>query len=315
MESITTIQSKGRITRAGLQELFNSVAEFRRYLLANPELLPTAADIQLMPSNGSMSGASAGGGLPMKSDDRMAALEVQFGLSDAEHLTWPVARSVLDCVGLVIWIAEEFRSEDLDVVRHLNEYGSRPVFAIQAGLVRIGPSPWALELTVVAAGFDDADGSGASEDRRDRYRSYWAAFAAAAASTTLRRSLRDQVHDCRQELAWRSADEVEFRVAVTPCTARIALDVGRPGQVPEAYRRAVYAALRHRRASLEVAFGGELIWCDDSCSISMVVVQGGYEADIEAGAALAVATLIRFHDALIPALRKLPWRRLKRRLM
>jgi len=82
-------------------------------------------------------------------DNRIVAIENQYGRSDHDHLGKAITYASGVAADVVIWIAEEFTVPHLDAMRWLNhrtdsECGS---FAIELAFYRIGNSPPAPRLT------------------------------------------------------------------------------------------------------------------------------------------------------------------------
>lgn len=294
-------------TKRSLADFLPSPEDLQRHLLTEPELLSSVfsrqVDLDSIRSSDMMAPHVR---LPGASEAVFATLQVQFGESDLRYVDRAMTYSILERTRFSILIAEKFRPEHLTMIHNLNDFGLPPVVALQAELVRSGSSPLKLDFNMVAAKPEEPAPTSVV---KELCREYWATFSAAA-GTALRPSLNGQPDALsNRSTIWCPNETAKFNVTLSSTSTRITFDIGLLGQIPEMFHRAIYHEIHKHRYQIETALEAKLFWCSDTHSTT-VLVAGGYETDHETGAEATVEALTRLHDALAPALMKLPWERL-----
>lgn len=315
MDSPTVSPTPSQIIRACLTELFKSEAELQRYLLTHLHLLSNAIKMQLEKGDTEVSIGSFRADLIAESDDGLTVLaELQLGRSDHRHLGQMLSYIATQLPDVFVWVAESFRPEDIAAIRFINSIEKTRVIAVTANLLRIGNSPWALDLDAVEGHLTVAtSGSTEANYREELYARYWAELSTAImqADSAVLYSHNDS-RQKRKTTAWRHGLGVDFRISLTGSSSVVALDVVGTRTAPPEYSRAVYAQLLSHRDALEHAFSGDLTWRDDTCSIVTIVPGGGYRRDLDTAIPRTVEAMRSFQHAVILILEQLPWDDLER---
>ena len=280
-------------------------------IIGDPVLGAATTDYDTEVAAGSM----RADGLLTLADDRSAVLEVQFGRSDSAHAGQLIAYDAILAPDAAVWAAEMFRPEDLSVIRRLNAIPSGAYYAVELRMYTVPGAAGLLVPHIVEAPIQPFGESTTAKTARDeRVAAYWRTIARhAAANPDLSGALAHERTSRQRWIGWSAlrGKHVYWRVAVAAHHTRVTVYVD-AGAGFNAYNEAVLDRLHERKDAIEGAFGGPLIWKNDTDRRTSVGAQiaGGYDFDPEEAASRVVATVLRLQAAIEPALATLPWAKL-----
>jgi hypothetical protein len=110
--------------------------------------------------------------------NRRIAVENQYGKTDHSHLGQLITYMAGINAGVVVWLAENFNSEHISAINHLNQISDEDVgfFCIKPRLIKIGDSKPAIEFVIIAKP-DEWEKQVKSEtkvsDRGIAYKEFW----------------------------------------------------------------------------------------------------------------------------------------------
>lgn len=241
--------------------------DFTPWLMANPDVLGKALGIELEFGRaeqpiGSFALDLIGRDL---TNDAVLMVENQLEHSDHTHLGQVITYAAGSGAATIVWIATEFRPEHRQAIDWLNEHTLEDVrfFAVQLGLVRIGESPVAPVLDVVAQPNDwqrhlrAVSRAARISGKGELYYAFWRRYV-----EKLRREHPDWV---RGEPSFRSHLATHSPVKGTILTANFGergrimhqmwIDSGDAGR-----NKAIFDRLAERRTEFERAYGRSLEW-------------------------------------------------------
>ena len=172
----------GTIQNVALKELWPGEAtHFTPWLVQNLGVLgkKLGMDLDLESTEASAGDFSADIVARDLSTNKRVVIENQYGGTDHKHLGQLITyASVLDEVGVVVWIAETIRPEHKQAMDflNLNLKESLRLYAVEASAIRIDESKPAFVLTVVSMPNEPSvspDISPAPSETKERYRSYF----------------------------------------------------------------------------------------------------------------------------------------------
>jgi len=110
--------------------------------------------------------------------DRTIAIENQYGKTDHSHLGQLITYMAGINAEVVVWLAENFNSEHISAINHLNQISDEDIafFCIKPRIIKIGESKPAIEFVTIAKP-DEWEKQVKSEtkvsDRGIAYKEFW----------------------------------------------------------------------------------------------------------------------------------------------
>ncbi len=298
--------SIGRISRVALREVWRHEAhDFTTWLEANPEVLSDVLGFTIVSAERERAAGDFSVDLVGEDEDgRTIVIENQLERSDHDHLGKLLTYLAAFDARAAVWIVARARPEHARAIAWLNEATSTPFYLVQVEAVRIGDSPPAPLLTLIAGPSVEARAAGAAKrqlsERHEIRHRFWTRLLEHAKERT---SLHARISPSRD--VWVSAGAglagVGFNYVVGQHDMRVELYIDRSDA---AQNLDVFDQLHARRSAVEAAFGGELAWQrldgKRACRISRTLLLGGWR-DEEKWSELidaSVDAMVRLESAL-----------------
>lgn len=303
----------GRIERVELREVWAHEAhDFTRWLELNVDLLNEVLDISL--TSVERERAAGAFSVDLVAEDEVGnavVIENQLERSDHDHLGKLVTYLAAFQATAAIWIVREPRAEHVGAIVWLNESTAADFYLVKVEAVRIGESPAAPLLTLIAGPTPEAKQVGVKKqeraERHDLRQAFWESLLKRAEPRTrLFSAVSASTETWIQAGSGRSGVHFSYSVRQHDGAVRLFLE---GSDADENHRH--FDQLLSRRDTVEQAFGGPLEWDRvenrKRCSIG-IATSGGYKDDVAAWPAIQdemIDAMVRLEAALRPELARL----------
>lgn len=303
----------GKLERVALREVWRHEAyDFTRWLQDNIDVLNEALGLSLINVEREQAAGTFSIDLVAEQEGGgKVIIENQLEKSNHDHLGKLLTYMVAMEAQTAVWIVSEPRPEHVSVIAWLNESSSSDFFLLKVEAVRIGASPPAPLLTrIVGPSAETAAVSRSKREfaeRHDVRQQWWAQLVA-------RPDARLHSHITPGPSTWIGVTSgvrglpLNYVITQQDCGAELYID---RGEGSEAENKSIFDQLHSRRAEIDAAFGGELLWQRlDTKRASRIRVNlpGGYRSPPEDWKEIQdrqVDAMNRLHKALQPHLKTL----------
>jgi hypothetical protein len=305
----------GKIQRLALREVWKHEAlDFTRWLQDNLETLNEATDLNLLSADRERSAGDFS--VDLVADDGSGGLiiiENQLEKSDHDHLGKIITYlTALEAKGAV-WLVKEPRPEHIKAIAWLNESHSAVFYLVKVEAIKIGDSPAAPLLTLIAGPSKEAIEVGETKkdiaERHEFRRRFWSALLEVAKSkSTLHSGISPNI---TTRLAAASGIKgLTWIYGVRQHDAQVELYIDRDKETGQG-NRDILNKLQAHKAEIEGTFGARLEWTfsDDerACHIWHNLKIAGWkdEAKWPQVHAAMVDAMVRLEKALRPYIKGL----------
>lgn len=295
---------------AQIADVFDSEAEWRKALLADPQLLErlVGAPVEELVDEPQVASFRADVGFTANGIDGL--VELHLGVSDGRHLGQVVRYAVHGSADVVLWLCDEVLPGDAQAVELLNQVLATKIVPVTVHTLLLESGTYAFFPRVVAgesfvSGRGLADGP--ASPRELALERFWRVFVAQLADVGVGIFL----HHSPGRQKWIRTpvvvgSGVYYRVAAAADYLRVAVQVD---SGDDQYNAALWDELVERREDIEDAIDGELLWRAPGKTGSFEVrVAGGYSVTPERGARVAADVLGQMQDVMEKLLAEVPWR-------
>lgn len=303
----------GRIERVPLREVWRHEAyDFTRWLETNVDILNEVLDVSL--DNVERERAAGSFSVDLVADDEngnAVVIENQLERSDHDHLGKVITYLAAFQAKTAIWIVSEPRTEHVGAIVWLNESTAADFYLVKVEAVRIGESPAAPLLTLIAGPTPEAKQVGVQKheraERHDLRQAFWEALLQRALpQTKLHSGVSAGADGWIAAGSGRSGIHFIYGIRRHDGAVRLYLE----GSDAEQNHRN-FDTLYADREAVELRFGGPLEWDRvenrKRCSIG-VSTDGGYKDDPSTWPETQdrmIDAMVRLETALRPALAQL----------
>lgn len=317
MDSLMTTQVRQTLLRplalarsAQIADVFSSEAEWRKALLADPQLLErlVGAPVEELVDEPQVASFKADVGFSASGMDGL--VELHLGASDARHLGQVIRYAVHGSADVVLWLCDEVLPGDAQAVALLNKVLATKIVPVTVHALLLESGGHAFFPRVVAgeevlSGRGLADGP--ASPRELALERFWRVFVAQLSASGV--NLFDSHSPGRQKWIRTPVlvgSGVYYRVAAAADYLRVAVQVD---SGDDQYNSALWDELVERRAEIEDGIDGELVWrAPGKTGTFEVRVAGGYSVSPERGARVAADVLGQMQDVMEKVMVEVPWR-------
>ncbi len=306
----------GKIQRIRLREVWrHEAADFTTWLEENIDVLSQQLGLALTGAEREQSAGAFSVDLVAEDENGdTVIIENQLEKSDHDHLGKLITYLTFIGAKAAVWIVETPRPEHVQAISWLNESSPAAFYLVKLEAIKIGDSPPAPLLTLIAGPSAEAREAGQRKkelsQRAILRKQFWSDLLDHSNKHT---KLHSNISRQPSSLIGTSAGlpkGIVLNYSVRSYDSQIELYIY-AGQGSEEYNLKVFGQLNSHRAEIEESFGSELKWdgleSKKACRISKRIDLGGWKDEStwpEVHAAM-VRDMIRFEAALRPHLKRL----------
>ena len=264
-----------KVTFVDVGELWSSESRFTAYLKENIDILSEELDLEL-----SNPRREEGTGFGMRVDlladlgeveededePSKVVIENQFNKSNHDHLGKLIAYLASFEADIAVWVVEQAKPEHIDAVNWLNETSEADFYLVRLEVIKIGDSPYAPLLTLIAEPSERKVQSvgknldSGSSKRIEICRQWWQNLWNLPEHKDYTYSFNDSFYhrDPKYSTARTRKHGLRFSYVVKNEAFRIELALGGTGND----MKKEYQVLEAKKQEIESAFGEPLEWMD-----------------------------------------------------
>lgn len=306
----------GKIQRIRLREVWrHEAADFTTWLEENIDVLNQQLGLALTGAEREQSAGAFSVDLVAEDENGdTVIIENQLEKSDHDHLGKLITYLTFIGAKAAVWIVETPRPEHIQAISWLNESSPAAFYLVKLEAIKIGDSPPAPLLTLIAGPSAEAREAGQKKkelsQRSILRKQFWTDLLDHSNKyTKLHSNISPQPYNwIGTSAGLPKGVGLNYSVRSHDSQIEIYIDAG---QGSEEYNLWIFEQLISHRAEIEESFGGELKWdgleSKRACRISKRIQLGGWKDEStwpEVHAAM-VRDMIRFDAALRPYLKRL----------